>query len=121
MGEIELRLPGPPFRRSPLSAMSRYVCGIVAVCALAGAAAGVLRAQQPPLEDLPMPAILKQYQPVSAERLRTPGDGDWPMFRRTYDGWGYSPLTQITPDNVKRLQPVWVFSTGAENGHEAPP
>ena len=55
-----------------------------------------------------MPEILKQYQPVSAERLRTRGDGDWPMFRRTYDGWGYSPLTQITPDNVKRLQSVWL-------------
>ena len=43
------------------------------------------------------------------------------MIRRTYDGWGYSPLSQINTDNVKRLQPAWVFSTGAENGHEAPP
>ena len=30
------------------------------------------------------------------------------MIRRTYDGWGYSPLDQITPANVARLQPVWV-------------
>ena len=43
------------------------------------------------------------------------------MIRRTYDGWGYSPLDQITPANVARLQPVWVFSTGVDNGHEAPP
>src|SRR5687768_18455019 len=75
----------------------------------------------PVLEPLPMPEILKQYQPIAAERLKNPPDGDWPMFRRTYDGWGYSPLTQITTDNVNRLQPVWVFSTAQENGHEAPP
>ena len=43
------------------------------------------------------------------------------MIRRTYDGWGYSPLDQINTDNVKRLQPAWIFSTGVENGHEAPP
>ena len=29
--------------------------------------------------------------------------------------------TQITPGNVSRLQPVWVFATGSVNGHEAPP
>ena len=51
---------------------------------------------QPP----PMPEILKQYQPISAERLKNPPDGDWPMIRRTYDGWGYSPLSQIDTDNV---------------------
>ncbi len=43
------------------------------------------------------------------------------MVRRTYDGWGYSPLEQITPTNVARLQPAWVVSTGVNNGHEAPP
>ena len=54
-------------------------------------------APAPPGVDrpLPMPAILKQYQPVTADRLKNPADGDWPMIRRTYDGWGYSPLTQI--------------------------
>ncbi len=68
-----------------------------------------------------MPEILKSYQPVTAERLLKPGDGEWLMIRRTYDGWGYSPLDQVTPANVARLQPVWVFATGAMNGHEAPP
>ena len=40
----------------------------------------------------PMPAILQNYKPVTAERLKKPEDGDWLMIRRTYDGWGYSPL-----------------------------
>jgi alcohol dehydrogenase (cytochrome c) len=74
---------------------------------------------QPP--PAPTPAILKNYAPVTAERLKKPDDGDWLMIRRTYDGWGYSPLAQITPANVKRLQPVWLMSTGMENGHQAPP
>jgi alcohol dehydrogenase (cytochrome c) len=58
---------------------------------------------------------------VTAERLKNPEDGDWLMFRRTYNGWGYSPLKQITTANVGRLQPAWVISTGLTSGHEAPP
>ncbi len=51
-----------------------------------------------------MPEILKTYSPVTDERLRTPADADWLMIRRSYDGWGYSPLDQITPANVSRLR-----------------
>ena len=69
----------------------------------------------------PMPPILENYKPVTADRLKKPEDSDWLMIRRTYDGWGYSPLDQITPGNVNKLQPVWVFSTGMVSGHEAPP
>ena len=36
-------------------------------------------------------------------------------------GWGYSPLAEITPANVSRLQPVWTFATGQVEGHQAPP
>ena len=64
---------------------------------------------------------LRDYKPVTAERLTKPDDSDWAMVRRTYDGWGYSPLAQITPENVQRLQPAWVFSTGMTSGHEAAP
>jgi alcohol dehydrogenase (cytochrome c) len=74
-------------------------------------------AQPPP----PMPAVLQNYTPVTAERLKHPSDNDWLMIRRTYDGWGFSPLRQITAANVSRLQPVWSFATGAANGHEATP
>ena len=79
--------------------------------------------QQPPLPPLvvPMPDILKAYAPVTSERLRQPADGEWPMIRRTYDGWGYSPLEQITPANVASLRPAWVFSTAVGSGHEAAP
>ena len=69
----------------------------------------------------PMPDILQKYTPVTTERLKKPEDGNWLMFRRTYDGWGYSPLNQITRANVNRLQPVWSFATGQVEGHQAPP
>jgi alcohol dehydrogenase (cytochrome c) len=75
-------------------------------------------AQQP---ATPMPAVLQNYKTVTADRLKKPEDGDWLMVRRTYDGWGYSPLEQITTKNVEKLQPVWEFATGVTSGHEAPP
>lgn len=46
----------------------------------------------------------------------------WLMYSRTYDGQRYVRLKQITPANVHRLRPVWVFPTGGENrGLEATP
>jgi alcohol dehydrogenase (cytochrome c) len=65
--------------------------------------------------------VLQNYTPVTAERLKKPEDGNWFHFRRTYDGWGFSPLKEITPDNVARLQPVWSMATGQVEGHQAPP
>jgi len=81
------------------------------------------RAQQPTatVPAAPTPAILQNYRSVITDRLRKPDDADWLMARRTYDGWGYSPLDQIATGNVNKLQPVWVFSTGVTSGHEAPP
>ena len=81
----------------------------------------VLSPPLPPPPPAPMPQLLKAYKPVTLDRLKSPDAGDWLMVRRTWDGWGYSPLEQITPANVARLQPAWVVSTGVTNGHEAPP
>ena len=38
---------------------------------------------------------------------------NWLMYNRTYSGWRYSPLDQITPANIKKLVPKWIFSGGA--------
>jgi len=35
------------------------------------------------------------------------------MYRGNFSGWGYSPHDQVTPANVKKLVPVWTFSTGS--------
>jgi alcohol dehydrogenase (cytochrome c) len=56
----------------------------------------------------PNPA--ESMTPVTDDMLKNPDDGDWLMWRRTYDGWGYSPLDQINKDNVKDLEVAWVWS-----------
>lgn len=53
---------------------------------------------------------LNHLTPVTAEMLRNPPPGDWLHWRRTYDGWAYSPLTQINRKNVKDLKVAWTFS-----------
>lgn len=66
-------------------------------------------------------SAITEYAPVTDERLLDPAPGEWPMYRRTYDGQGYSPLKQIDTTNVKNLVPAWTFSTGVLEGHESPP
>lgn len=66
-------------------------------------------------------APIENYSPVTSARLENPEPGNWMLYRRTYDGQGYSPLDQINTSNVKDLTPVWTFSTGVVEGHEAPP
>jgi alcohol dehydrogenase (cytochrome c) len=61
------------------------------------------------------------YSPVTQQRLENPEPGNWLLYRQSYDGHGFSPLKQITAENVKALEPVWTFSTGVNEGHEAPP
>ena len=45
--------------------------------------------------------------PVTDAMLRDPPASDWLMWRRSYNGWGYSPLDQINKDNVKSLKVAW--------------
>ena len=66
-------------------------------------------------------AQVKEYSPVTQERLSNPEPQNWLMYRRTYDGQGYSPLNQVTADNVRDLVPAWTISTGLIEGHQAPP
>lgn len=61
-----------------------------------------------------------EYAPVNDERLQNPEPENWLMYKRTYDLQGYSPLDQINVDNIGNLVPVWTFSTGVTDGHEAP-
>ena len=78
---------------------------------------------------VPMAALLlagwavsaADYSPVTDERLAAPEPHNWLMYRGTYDSHGYSPLRQINADNVAGLKPLWTFSTGLREGHQAPP
>lgn len=65
--------------------------------------------------------VAGEYQPVTDEELLNPGPEDWLQYRRTYDGWGHSPLDQITNENAGQLTPAWAFSSGVDHNHEAVP
>ncbi|NIW24999.1 MAG: PQQ-binding-like beta-propeller repeat protein, partial [Gammaproteobacteria bacterium] len=64
---------------------------------------------------------VENYSPVSSQRLLNPEPENWLLYRRTYDGMGFSPLDQIDTDNVGDLVPVWTFATGITEGHQSPP
>ena len=66
-------------------------------------------------------ASAADYSPVTDERLAAPEPHNWLMYRGTYDSHGYSPLRQINAGNVAGLKPLWTFSTGLREGHQAPP
>ena len=80
----------PSFRF--LSAL--FACGLVAVV-LAVATVSPVFAQ----ED--------RIRPVTDAELQDPSPDEWLMWRRTLNGWGYSPLDQVNRDNVAGLQMVW--------------
>src|SRR5580698_519317 len=58
--------------------------------------------------------------PVTDAMLRDPPASDWLMWRRTYNGWGYSPLDQVNKDNVKNLQPAWTWSLSTGSTETTP-
>jgi alcohol dehydrogenase (cytochrome c) len=64
---------------------------------------------------------VKNYVPVTPEMLRNPPPGDWLIFRRNYQGHSHSPLTQITPANVKNLQLQWVWAMNDSGANQTTP
>ena len=59
-----------------------------------------------------------EFVPVTDAMLENPAPDDWLMWRRTQDGWGYSPLDQVTRENVEKLRLVWsrALATGTQEG-----
>ena len=52
-------------------------------------------------------AVAEDFVPITDEILLNPADEDWPMWRRTYNHWGFSPLDQINTENVEQLTLAW--------------
>lgn len=102
----------------PRIARLRTRAGSLAIVLVAALLLGVAHAQQGEQEG---EQGITDYNPVTQERLLNPEPENWLLYRRTYNGWGFSPLDQITSDNVDQLELAWTFSTGVNEGHEAPP
>ena len=64
---------------------------------------------------------VKNYVPVTPEMLKNPPPGDWLTFRGNYQGWSYSPLNQITRDNVQDLKLAWVWAMNDSGTSETSP
>ena len=52
--------------------------------------------------------------------LQDPAPGDWLMWRRTLDSWGYSPLTEINQENVSQIRMVWTRDLAAATDEITP-
>jgi alcohol dehydrogenase (cytochrome c) len=63
----------------------------------------------------------RRFVPVTDAMLQKPDPANWMMWRRTLDGWGYSPLNQINRNNVAQLRMVWTRGMAAGNTQESTP
>src|SRR6266581_3468810 len=52
------------------------------------------------------------FVPVTDVMLENPDPGDWLMWRRTLNSWGYSPLDQINRQNAGQLRLVSTRAMG---------
>src|SRR5437588_4216833 len=66
-------------------------------------------------------AQVKEFRPVTEAMLRNPAPGDWLHWRRTDNAWGYSPLDQISRQNVSQLQLAWSWAMDDTGANEATP
>jgi PQQ-dependent dehydrogenase (methanol/ethanol family) len=65
------------------------------------------------LGGLPAGALPERGEGVSPsaiERTLHPEPGEWPTYNGNVNGNRHSPLTQINPENVKKLALKWVYS-----------
>src|SRR5215510_6318751 len=70
---------------------------------------------------LPALAQIKPFTPVTQQMLVNPKPDDWLMYSRTYDAQRYSPLKQISRENVGKLQRVWSNDLPDAGTHESIP
>ena len=62
----------------------------------------------------------ERLTPVTDALLQDPPPGDWLSWRRTRNSHGYSPLDQVTRDNVDELQLAWVLAIREGNNQTTP-
>ena len=62
-----------------------------------------------------------RIRPVTDAELENPSDAEWLMWRRTHNGWGYSPLDQIDRDNVGDLRMVWSRALASDGRQQGTP
>jgi alcohol dehydrogenase (cytochrome c) len=105
-------------------ATGKVVAEAIAAPALGKMAAMEARADQlapPPAQGLTVTGKVKNYVDVTDEMLKHPADGEWLMYRRNYQGWSFSPLTQINTGNVKTLSLKWAWNMNEGGASQVTP
>ncbi len=94
----------------------------------APAASGPSEAKQEPTapqtpRGITFEGEVKNFVPVTDAMLRNPDPSDWLMIRHDYKATYYSPLNQITAQNVGDLHLTWSWAMeeGASNGNQPAP
>ena len=86
----------------------------------AAAGAGRGRGAAPPV-GMTVEGEVRNFVPVTEAMLRNPDPADWLMIRRDYHASDYSPLGQITADNVKDLQLKWIWAMNEGGANQPAP
>lgn len=98
------RLENGPSRRTSMN-LTGLCAGVIAVCM------GLAFAPHQDIDPTgPIPSKPLVNEPVTTTDIP---DSDWAAYGRDKNATRYSPLTQITPENVGKLEKVWEYRTGA--------
>jgi quinoprotein glucose dehydrogenase len=98
--------PTPPARAYMLAGAFALV--FVVAFALAFVPHGLTRGGEVPAPH----ALATTANATDMQPKDMPANGDWAAYGRDNAGTRFSPLAQITPDNVGKLQRAWTFRTG---------
>jgi alcohol dehydrogenase (cytochrome c) len=74
-----------------------------------------------PMRGVTVKGEVGNYRPVTPEMLTNPPPEDWLIFGRNYQRHSYSPLNQITRDNVKNLQLKWIWAMNDSGANQTTP
>ncbi|MGC4253010.1 MAG: PQQ-binding-like beta-propeller repeat protein [Sphingobium sp.] len=87
--------------------MSKFSC-VMLLCSLGVSSVAIANdaAHEEPEVEIRQTQIAN-FKPLTDADLKKPDPADWPMYRRNYEGWGFSPLDQVKTGNVKGLRMVW--------------
>ena len=100
-----------PWAQRGLRAGARWARWIIGVASLVGIALIVAGVVSPSYGVLPSAQSTGSTEAGAAAPMQ-PGDGDWLEYGRDKAGTRFSPLTQITRDNVGELELAWTYRVG---------
>jgi alcohol dehydrogenase (cytochrome c) len=101
---------GVPFRNARVVGEPAALRAVALPAAIGGPSGGLTTGVPiPPRHHVRIHSI--GLTPVTDLMLSAPADGEWLTWRRSFDAQGFSPLTQVTRENVSDLRLAWSLGT----------